>query len=98
MLKIRMDLVYAEIISRIGGTQAFSVLTKASENVASPSSSTPLPSCPTTPEESFSALSPLRPKDSEIKKIENEPYAIIDEAPLTHHYYTTKFESTDLQR
>lgn len=97
MLKVRMDLAYAEIISRIGGIQAFSVLTKASENVPSPSSSTPLPSCPTTPEDSFSALSPLRPKDSE-KKLENEPFAIIDEAPLTHHYFTSKFEATDLQR
>lgn len=99
MLKVRMDLTYAEIISRIGGNQAFSVLTKASENLPSPSSSTPLPSCPTTPEESFSVLSPLRLTVNEKKKkTENEPFAIIDEAPLIHHYYTTKFEATDLQK
>ncbi|KAG5878407.1 hypothetical protein JTB14_029680 [Gonioctena quinquepunctata] len=98
MLKIRMDLAYAEIISRIGGNQAFSVLTKASENIATPSSSTPLPSCPTTPEESFSILSPLRPKLSETDGEENEPYAIIEDAPVSHHYFSTKFEPTDLQR
>ncbi|XP_018566113.1 (E3-independent) E2 ubiquitin-conjugating enzyme UBE2O [Anoplophora glabripennis] len=99
MLKMRMDLAYAEIISRIGGTQALSVLTKASENVATPASSTPLPSCPTTPDESFSALSPLRPKfNDKMGEIENEPYTIIEEAPVMHHFYSGKFEPTDLQR
>lgn len=99
MLKMRMDLAYAEIISRIGGTQALSVLTKASENVATPASSTPLPSCPTTPDESFSAMSPLRPKfDDKANEAENEPYAIIEDAPVMHHFYSGKFEPTDLQR
>ncbi|KAJ8922950.1 hypothetical protein NQ315_001496 [Exocentrus adspersus] len=99
MLKVRMDLVYAEIISRIGGTQALSVLTKASENVATPASSTPLPSCPTTPDDSFSVLSPLKPnRADQTSEIENEPYAIVEEAPVMHHFYSSKFEPTDLQR
>nr|XP_023016652.1 probable ubiquitin-conjugating enzyme E2 23 [Leptinotarsa decemlineata] len=98
MLKVRMDLAYAEIISRIGGSQAFSVLTKASENIATPSTTTPLPSCPTTPEESFSTLSPLKQKLSENIEGENVPYSIIEDAPVTHHYFSTKFEPTDLQR
>ncbi|KAJ8934016.1 hypothetical protein NQ314_013652 [Rhamnusium bicolor] len=99
MLKMRMDLAYAEIISRIGGTQALSVLTKASENIPTPASCTPLPSCPTTPEETFSALSPLRPKFNEkTSNVENEPYTIIEDAPVMHHFYSSKFEPTDLQR
>ncbi|CAH1115912.1 unnamed protein product [Phaedon cochleariae] len=105
MLKIRMDLAYAEIISRIGGPQAFSVLTKASEQVApTPFSSTPLPSCPTTPDESFSALSPWRAglgaglADGTVGAGQNEPYAAVEDAPRSHHYYGAKFEPTDLQR
>ncbi|XP_022908718.1 (E3-independent) E2 ubiquitin-conjugating enzyme UBE2O [Onthophagus taurus] len=48
MLKPRMDLAYAEIMARIGGTQAHSVMTKAQEqNIAA---SAPLQSIPTTPE------------------------------------------------
>ncbi|XP_072403360.1 (E3-independent) E2 ubiquitin-conjugating enzyme UBE2O [Diabrotica undecimpunctata] len=98
MLKVRMDLAYAEIISRIGGSQAFTVLTKASENVATPSSSTPLPSVPTTPDDSFSSLSPLKSKFLAKIAGDNEPYTLVDDAPVTHHYYGTKFEPTDLQR
>ncbi|XP_056643108.1 (E3-independent) E2 ubiquitin-conjugating enzyme [Diorhabda sublineata] len=97
MLKVRMDLAYAEIISRIGGNQALTVLTKASENVATPCSSTPLPSVPTTPDDSFSSLSPLKSKFLS-KGSENEPYLLLDEAPVTHHYFDSKFEPTDLQR
>nr|CAI5826277.1 unnamed protein product [Callosobruchus analis] len=96
MLKVRMDLAYAEIISRIGGNQAFSVLTKASENVPTPVTSTPLPSCPTTPEDSFSSLNP--PKLTFDKENLNETYTIMDDAPISHHYYTSKFEPTDLQK
>ncbi|CAH1973777.1 unnamed protein product [Acanthoscelides obtectus] len=96
MLKVRMDLAYAEIISRIGGSQAFSVLTKASENDEVPLTSTPLPSCPTTPEDSFSTFNP--PKLTFDQAGANEAYTIIEEAPLSHHYYTSKFEPTDLQK
>ncbi|KAF7284596.1 hypothetical protein GWI33_021878 [Rhynchophorus ferrugineus] len=106
-LKARMDLAYAEIISRIGGSQALSVLTKATENVATPAYSTPLPSCPTTPEDSFSILSPLKPKkitednsllDNAPPDGENEWYNVVDEAPLTHFYYPSKFVPNDMQK
>lgn len=111
-LKVRMDLAYAEIISKIGGTQALSVLTKATDNFATPANSTPLPSCPTTPEDSFSILSPLKPKKCltvqtddrpsltvhKLQTGENEWYNVIDEAPLTHHYYSSKFDPTDYQK
>ncbi|XP_066140426.1 (E3-independent) E2 ubiquitin-conjugating enzyme UBE2O [Euwallacea fornicatus] len=107
-LKVRMDLAYAEIISRIGGSQALSILTKATETTATPTSSTPLPSFPTTPEESFSVLSPFKPKKSlsSIKETpiatplgeETEWYVVVEEAPVTHHYFTSKFEPTDLQK
>ncbi|CAG9854714.1 unnamed protein product [Phyllotreta striolata] len=98
MLKVRMDLAYAEIISRIGGCQAFTVLTKASENVQTPCSSTPAPSVPTTPDDSFSSLSPLKSKLIGKSSGENEPYVLLDDVPATHHYYSSKFEPTDLQR
>ncbi|XP_060521601.1 (E3-independent) E2 ubiquitin-conjugating enzyme UBE2O [Cylas formicarius] len=105
-LKIRMDLAYAEIISRIGGNQALSVLTKATENTTTPASSTPMPSCPTTPEDSFSILSPLKPKkalkeqplDANPPGGETEWYNVIEDAPITHHYFTSKFEPNDLQK
>ncbi|KAK9719645.1 RNase H-like domain found in reverse transcriptase [Popillia japonica] len=99
MLKARMDLAYAEIISRIGGTQALSVMTKASEANVSPSTSTPVPSFPTTPDDSFTALSP--PKFNQRTPIlcEKETgYSIIEEAPATHRFYGKEFEPTDKMR
>lgn len=90
MLKTRMDLAYAEIISRIGGSQALSVMTKASDKTIPPSSSTPM--IPTTPDSSFSNISPLK-----LLSIENESesFAILDEAHVSHHYYCSSFEPTD---
>ncbi|KAL3273626.1 hypothetical protein HHI36_015058 [Cryptolaemus montrouzieri] len=94
MLKLRMDLAYAEIISKIGGAQALTIMTHASDNVALPTSSTPLPIMPTTPEESFSSLNPPKLTPS----LKNEAYCVLDEAPVSHHFYTNKFEPTDIQR
>lgn len=95
MLKVRMDLAYAEIISRIGGTQALSVMTKASEISATPSSSTPIPAVPTTPEDTFSNLSPLVLLKSVIN-CENESYSIIDEAHPSHHFCSSPFEPINM--
>lgn len=96
MLKARMDLAYAEIISRIGGNQVLSVMTKASETVATPSTSTPAPSIPTTPDESSMILSPklMKPNLSN----ENEAYKILEEAHSSHRFFGNKCEPTDKQR
>lgn len=99
MLKARMDLAYAEIISRIGGTQALSVMTKASETNVTPSTSTPVPSFPTTPDDSFTALSP--PKFTEKKTSISDKeigYSILEEAPSTHRFFSKEFEPTDKMR
>lgn len=95
MLKVRMDLAYAEIISRIGGTQALSVMTKASEISATPSSSTPIPAVPTTPEDSLSNISPLKLLKSVIN-CENESYSIIDEVHVSHHFYAAPCEPVNM--
>lgn len=97
MLKVRMDLAYAEIISRIGGTQALSVMTKASEiSATSSSTSAPIPTVPTSPEESsFSNLDPLNLLKSVII-CENESYSIIDEAHVSHHFYSSPFEPINM--
>ncbi|KAK5641416.1 hypothetical protein RI129_009963 [Pyrocoelia pectoralis] len=95
MMKVRMDLAYAEIISRIGGPQALTVMTKASD--ALPVSSTPLPSLPTTPEDSFCLLNPLKLNKSVISS-ENEVYTILDEAHFSHRFYSSKLEPTDKQK
>ncbi|CAG9767184.1 unnamed protein product [Ceutorhynchus assimilis] len=106
-LKIRMDLSYAEIISRIGDNQTFSVCTKATETIITPPNCTPLPSVPTTPDDSFSILSPLKPKKPQtllptIPSGEEIPasewYSMVDEAPENHHFYTSKFEPGDSQK
>lgn len=98
MLKVRMDLAYAEIISRIGGSQAFTVVTKASDKIPTPCSSTPLPSVPTTPEDSFLSTSPLKLNLMGKGQDENEPFMIVEDAPPTHHYYASQLEFTDFQR
>lgn len=95
MLKVRMDLAYAEIISRIGGTEALSVMTKASEISATPSSSTPIPVVPTTPDDSITNINPLNLLKSVIQ-CENESYSIIDEAHNSHHFFTTSFEPVNM--
>lgn len=94
MLKVRMDLAYAEIISRIGGNQALSVMTKASEKVALASSSTPVPSMPTTPEDSFTVIPP---KLTRTSSTESEAYSIVDEAHSSHRFFGNKLEPTDKQ-
>ncbi|XP_044758627.1 uncharacterized protein LOC123316554 [Coccinella septempunctata] len=97
MLKLRMDLAYAEIISKIGGVQALTIMTQASEARTEPTCRTPLPSMPVTPEDSFSSLSP--PKwMSPAQSVDNEAYYVLEEAPVTHHFYSSKFEPTDQQR
>ncbi|XP_018333707.1 (E3-independent) E2 ubiquitin-conjugating enzyme UBE2O [Agrilus planipennis] len=95
MIKVRMDLAYAEIISRIGSPQAFSVMTNASEKAATPSTVTPMPSMPVTPDESFCIFSSPKLDKSVITKYENEPYVIIEEVPTSHHFASTKFEPWD---
>ncbi|XP_050297992.1 (E3-independent) E2 ubiquitin-conjugating enzyme UBE2O isoform X2 [Anthonomus grandis grandis] len=104
----RMDLAYAEIISRIGGKQALSVMTKTMES--SPANSTPMPSFPATPDDSFSVLTPLKLKKPEKEAPEQtlleitppigetEWYNAVEEAPQTHHYYNTQFEPDNVQK
>ncbi|KAK4874199.1 hypothetical protein RN001_013559 [Aquatica leii] len=94
MMKVRMDLAYAEIISRIGGPQALTVMTKASD--ALPRTSTPLPSMPTTPEDKFCTINPLKLNKSVIA-CENEVYCLLDEVHFSHRFYSSKFEPTDRQ-
>ncbi|CAH0564110.1 unnamed protein product [Brassicogethes aeneus] len=97
MLKMRMDLAYAEIISRIGGTQALTVLTKASENACVP---TPLPSVPSTPDDATSAcpLKKVSSKDSDVQIDVEADFWMVDEAPAHHHYFANKTEPTDRQQ
>lgn len=97
MLKVRMDLAYAEIIARIGGTQALSVMTKASEITAAPASSTPIPAVvPTSPDdESFTNVCPLNVLKSVIN-CESESYSIIDEAHISHHFFASAFEPVSM--
>lgn len=92
-----MDLAYAEIISKIGGSQALTIITQASEAHAEPTVRTPMPSLPITPEESFSCLSPPR-YTLPTQGPENEPYHVLEEAPVSHHFYNSKFEANDQQR
>ncbi|KAF2904790.1 hypothetical protein ILUMI_01386 [Ignelater luminosus] len=94
MMKVRMDLAYAEIISRIGGPQALSVMTKASD--ATPVTTTPLPSMPTTPEDSLYCLNPT--KINQLLAIDSEVYSLLEEAPFSHRFYNNKFEPTDIQK
>lgn len=78
MLKARMDLAYAELVSRIGGQDALMVMTKASEN-------TPAPSVPNTPEEILvNIVKPMKQLSS------GEGYSVLDEAPRSHHFFETK--------
>lgn len=95
MLKVRMDLVYAEIISRIGGTQALSVMTKASELPVTASASTPVPTIPTTPNDSAVDIeSPLKLLKSTVE-CENESYSIVEEVHSSHHFCKATFEPVD---
>ncbi|CAG9772470.1 unnamed protein product [Ceutorhynchus assimilis] len=98
---------YAELISRIGGNQTFSVCTKATETIITPPNCTPLPSVPTTPDVSFSILSPLKPKKTQallptIPSGEEFPasewYSMVDEAPASHHFYNSKYEPGNSQK
>lgn len=95
MLKARMDLAYAEIISRIGGNQALSVMTKASDKIGRPSSQSPLPSMPNTPEDNFSVLPPKLTRSSST---DTEAYIILEEALPSHRFFCVKVEPTDKQR
>ncbi|EFA05319.1 uncharacterized protein LOC659924 [Tribolium castaneum] len=94
MLKMRMDLIYAEIISRIGGRQALTVLTNSSENPLkpSPSTTTALQNALLTPETPPKVAKPIEliPK--------NEAFSILEEAPDTHRYFSSKFVPKDLQK
>lgn len=93
MLKMRLDLVYAELISRIGGSQALSVLTYASEESMKPSLSTAtLNDSLLTPQET---TSPKLPKVF-IASSKNKAFCIMEEAPNSHHYFSKKFEPKDL--
>lgn len=96
MLKVRMDLAYAEIISRIGSPQVLSVMTKASETNVASVSCTPLPSMPATPDDVSFSIEPLQLKA--VLNMETEVYKCIDEAHFTHRFYSNKFEPTDRQR
>ncbi|KAK5639956.1 hypothetical protein RI129_010767 [Pyrocoelia pectoralis] len=97
MMKVRMDLAYAEIISCIGGPQALTVMTKALHEL--PVSSTPSPSQPTdeTPKDSLCLLNPLKLDESVIPS-ENEVFNILDEAHSSHRYYGSKFQPMDKQK
>lgn len=64
MLKCRMDLSLAEMISRMGGSQVFSVFTKSSE-IATPATSTPIRSAPPTSDDSFTSISFTTPKPAD---------------------------------
>lgn len=109
MLKIRMDLAYAEIISRIGGVQALSVMTKASTNITTPPmSSTPWPtSMPSTPEDTQlpnplkMTLPPTPPgsakEQSSMADAHAEGYRMLDDPSPLHHYCASKFEAQDLK-
>ena len=97
MLKVRMDLVYAELISKIGCEQALTVMTKSLENNVTPSTSTLPTSFPTTPDISF---------DNSLKitssfctnSSKNESFSMLDEAPQSHYFYETKIDPIDKQK
>ena len=96
MLKMRLDLAYAEIISRIGGRQALTVLTNASENTLKPSPSTAaLQNSLLTPEET----TPPPKFNKTVDAIAtSDAFCIFEEAPDTHRYFSSKFEAKDLQK
>ncbi|RZB54439.1 UQ con domain containing protein, partial [Asbolus verrucosus] len=97
MLKMRMDLAYAEIISRIGGRQALTVLTNASENALKPSpSSTALQNALLSPDDPSSTTPKLNKPIEAVPK--NDSFGIIEEAPDTHRYFSSKFEPKDVQK
>lgn len=149
MLKLRMDLAYAEIISKLDSSQGLSIMTQLQQSPELP----PMRRDATHPEDLFSISSAtdtivIAGQDDKIapratstavplKEGSNEPenlskdtavatpfttstpiplkessepgenpncdtnsqaYAVLDEAPITHHFYPNKFEPTDLQR
>lgn len=90
MLKVRMDLAYAEIIARMGGTQAFCVMTKASEIAAIPSSSNQISVVPAASENSFSDMSAKLMKT--VINCENDACCIVDEVPVSHNFFELSYE------
>lgn len=88
MLKTRMDLAYAEVVSRIGGQDALMVMTKASEN-------TPAPTIPNTPDESV--LNVIKSSSSCVFTAGSEGYTVLDEAPRNHNFYSNKIMPTNTQ-
>ncbi|XP_017781581.1 PREDICTED: (E3-independent) E2 ubiquitin-conjugating enzyme [Nicrophorus vespilloides] len=95
MIKARMDLAYAEIVARMDGTQALTVMTKASEPTVSP-----MLSVPTTPDDSFTSLTLTPPKFGSLAKptgsnFVSESYSVLDDAPTNHRYFNSKNEPTD---
>lgn len=83
MLKTRMDLAYAEVVSRIGGQEALMVMTKASENI-------PTPTVPSTPDETITVVLNTV-ADKPISSMDfGEGYVVLDEAPQSHNFYSTK--------
>lgn len=77
MLKMRMDLAYGEIASRLGFPDALTVMTKASEG-------TPAPTVPATPDEIVE-----KPTKPARQLSSGEGFMILDEAPKSHHFYGT---------
>lgn len=88
MLKTRMDLAYAEVVSRIGGQEALMVMTKASEN-------TPVPTVPTTPDETITVVN-ATVMDKPISSMDfGEGYVVLDSAPQSHNFFSTKIVPTN---
>ncbi|ENN81713.1 hypothetical protein YQE_01917, partial [Dendroctonus ponderosae] len=78
----------------------------ATESIATPLISTPLPSVPATPDESVSITNSLKIKNStssdKLMDVQLDKgakwYISVEEAPVTHHYFTSKFEPGDTQK
>lgn len=83
MLKMRMDLAYGEIASRLGFPDALTSMTKATEG-------TPAPTVPPTPEETIE-----RPPKPARQHSSGEGFLILDEAPKSHHFYSTLIVPTN---
>ncbi|KAK5643443.1 hypothetical protein RI129_007288 [Pyrocoelia pectoralis] len=84
MMKVGMDLAYAEIISRIGWPQILTVITKPSNPAYNAGNS-------------FCLLNPLKLNKSVISS-ENEVFTILDEAHISHHFYSRKFQPMNKQK
>lgn len=91
MIKVRMDLVYAEIVSRISASHALYVITKASELPAVPVISA-TQTTPADPQETTGV------EDAPLKlttECENEFYSIIEEAHCSHYFQVMVLEPID---